>query len=62
MSQIFETIKQKVAEAEADVTKFTQGNNAAGSRVRKAMQELKQLAQALRQEVLEAKNASKDGK
>ncbi|MCC6279207.1 MAG: histone H1 [Saprospiraceae bacterium] len=62
MSQIFETIKQKVAEAQADVTKFSQGNNAAGSRVRKAMQELKQLAQALRQEVLEAKNASKDGK
>jgi len=62
MSQIFETIKQKVAEAEADVTKFTQGNNAAGSRVRKAMQELKQLAQSLRQEVLEAKNAAKDGK
>ena len=44
MSQIFETINQKVAEAEADVAKFTQGNNAAGSRVRKAMQELKQLA------------------
>lgn len=62
MSQIFETIKQKVAEAEADVTKFTQGNNAAGSRVRKAMQELKQLAQDLRQHVLEVKNASKDGK
>ncbi len=62
MSQIFETIKQKVAEAQADVTKFSQGNNAAGSRVRKAMQELKSLAQALRQEVLEAKNASKDGK
>lgn len=61
MSQIFETIKQKVAEAEADVTKFSQGNNAAGSRVRKAMQELKQLAQALRQEVLENK-AAKDGK
>ena len=62
MSQIFETIKQKVAEAEADVAKFTQGNNAAGSRVRKAMQELKQLAQDLRQHVLEVKNSSKDGK
>ena len=62
MSQIFETIKQKVAEAEADVAKFTQGNSAAGSRVRKAMQELKQLAQDMRQHVLEAKNAAKAGK
>lgn len=62
MSQIFENIKQKVADAQADVTKFSQGNSAAGSRVRKAMQELKQLAQELRQEVLEAKNAAKTGK
>lgn len=62
MSQIFESIKQKVTEAQADVTKFSQGNSAAGSRVRKAMQELKQLAQQLRQEVLESKNAAKDGK
>lgn len=57
MSQIFESIKQKVAEAEADVTKFDGGNNAAGGRVRKAMQELKDLAQALRKEVLETKSA-----
>ncbi len=61
MSQIFDRIKQKVTEAEVEVTKFGQGNNAAGSRVRKAMQELKALAQELRQEVLEAKNAKKPG-
>lgn len=62
MSQIFENIKQKVADIEADVTKFSQGNSAAGSRVRKAMQELKQMAQDLRQEVLSAKNAAKESK
>ena len=62
MSQIFETIKQKVSEAEADVSKFYSGNNAAGSRVRKAMQELKDLAQALRKEVLETKGSRKDSK
>jgi polysaccharide deacetylase 2 family uncharacterized protein YibQ len=62
MSKVFEAIKAKVAEAEADVTKFYGGNNAAGSRVRKAMQELKALAQELRAEVLDTKNARKDGK
>lgn len=59
MSKIFESIKQKVAEAEADVSKFYSGNNAAGSRVRKAMQELKDLAQELRKDVLETKNSRK---
>ena len=57
MSKIFETIKQKVAEAEGDVSKFYGGNNAAGSRVRKAMQELKNMATELRKHVLETKNA-----
>jgi polysaccharide deacetylase 2 family uncharacterized protein YibQ len=57
MSKIFNDIKQKVAEIEADVNKFYGGNNAAGSRVRKAMQELKALASDLRKDVLDTKNA-----
>lgn len=57
MSKIFDDIKRTIADAEADVKKFTDGNNAAGGRVRKAMQDLKSLAQALRQEVLEIKNS-----
>ena len=36
---------------------FDRGNNAAGTRVRKAMQEVKALAQELRLEVQEAKNS-----
>jgi hypothetical protein len=36
---------------------FERGNNAAGTRVRKAMQEVKALAQELRAEVQETKNA-----
>ena len=36
---------------------FDRGNNAAGTRVRKALQEVKNLAQELRVEVQEAKNA-----
>lgn len=57
MSKIFDEIKQKVAEVEADVKKFNEGNNAAGGRVRKSMQDLKKLAQDLRQEVLTVKES-----
>ena len=57
MSKIFETIKQTLAEVESDVEKFYAGNNAAGGRVRKAMQDLKNLAQDLRKDVLETKNS-----
>jgi len=45
-------------ETRADHEKFfTGGNNAAGTRVRKAMQEVKVLAQELRVEVQDTKNA-----
>ena len=55
--QSFEKIKELVASAEADVSKFDEkGNKAAGTRVRKAMQEIKALAQAVRQEVSEKNN------
>ncbi len=57
MSKIFIDIKQKVAEIEGDVNKFYGGNNAAGARVRKAMQELKALATDLRKDVLDTKTA-----
>ena len=57
MSKIFDDIKQKIAEIEGDVTKFYGGNNAAGARVRKAMQDLKTLATDLRKDVLETKNS-----
>jgi hypothetical protein len=36
---------------------FERGNNAAGTRIRKAMQEVKTLAQELRSEVQETKNS-----
>ena len=59
MNKIFEDIKKTIAEAEADVVKFDNGNNAAGTRVRKAMQDLKTLATDLRTEVLDKKNERK---
>lgn len=53
----FEQIKNLVMSLEADFVKFYDKNNqAAGTRVRKGMQELKTLAQEIRVEVQESKN------
>ena len=53
----FEQIKALIEQTQGDVEKFAaKGNSTAGTRVRKAMQELKNLAQALRIEIQEAKN------
>ena len=40
-----------------DTEKFVEGNNSAGTRVRKCMQNIKNLAQNVRKEVQEMKNA-----
>jgi len=40
-----------------DVEKFTEGNKSAGTRIRKTMQNVKNLAQVIRVEVQEQKNA-----
>ena len=59
----FDQLKSLVDGLEADFSKFyNDGNNAAGTRVRKGMQEMKNLAQEIRLEVQEIKNKEKDGK
>ena len=56
----FSKVKELLASVEADAEKFyNAGNNAAGTRVRKAMQDLKVLAQEIRSEVTEKKNTAK---
>ncbi|GAA4196075.1 hypothetical protein GCM10022289_01200 [Pedobacter jeongneungensis] len=56
----FKQVQEVIASVEADVTKFYDGGNAAaGTRVRKAMQDLKVLAQEIRAEVTEKKNSDK---
>jgi len=56
----FEKVKELVSAIEADVTKFYDaGNAAAGTRVRKTMQDLKVLAQEIRAEVTDKKNSAK---
>lgn len=53
-------LKELIASVEADADKFyNNGNAAAGTRVRKGMQEVKVLAQDIRNEVTEIKNAKK---
>ncbi len=54
----FEQVRDLITSLEGDFEKFyDKGNNAAGTRVRKGMQELKNLAQEIRIEVQEKKNA-----
>ena len=56
--QAYEDLKQKVAEIEADINKAEGGNKAAGTRVRKQMQSIKQAAQDVRNTVLEIRSTS----
>ena len=58
MLEIYEQIKDLVAMLEDDVRKASGGNRAAGTRVRKAMQELKNMAQSLRVKVLENRDTT----
>lgn len=62
MNSNFDQIKQLIADCEGDVTKFFEGNNAAGGRVRATMQSIKKLAQEVRKEVQDTKNARKAAK
>ena len=56
LSSTFDDLQNVINDCQADVTKFIEGNNSAGTRVRKAMQAVKSLAQDIRVEVQEQKN------
>lgn len=49
----FDRLKQMIAEVEEDIFKATGGNKAAGTRVRKQMQDIKNLAQEIRKRILD---------
>ena len=53
----FDELQDAINDCQSDVTKFVEGNNSAGTRVRKAMQAVKSLAQEVRIEVQDQKNA-----
>ena len=56
LNSLFDELQDAVNDWQTDVSKFIEGNNSAGTRVRKAMQEIKKLAQFVRVEVQDQKN------
>jgi len=56
LNTTFNELQDTINDCESDINKFVEGNNSAGTRVRKAMQLIKQLAQDIRLEVQEQKN------
>ena len=56
LNKTFDELQNAINDCQADVTKFVEGNNSAGTRVRKAMQAVKSLAQDVRLEVQDHKN------
>ena len=59
MSQNYERLVKAVQDAREDVEKADAGNKAATSRVRKAMMDIKNIAQDIRKEMLEMRDAGK---
>ena len=56
LDSLFDKLQNSINDCQTDVTKFIDGNNSAGTRVRKAMQTVKSLAQEVRVEVQDQKN------
>ena len=57
--EAFDKLKKMIVDAEEDILKFDGGNKAAGTRVRKSMQDIKAAAQEIREKVLEVRDAPK---
>lgn len=62
MSNTTDAIKTAMEAFLAEDEKFVAGNGAAGTRARKALQELTKLAKARRAEITEEKNSRKEAK
>ena len=62
MSTISDQITDAVTAWKAEDDKFDSGNNAAGTRARKALAELAKLIKARRTEITEVKNARAEAK
>jgi len=59
--ELYETLCRLVREVEDDMKKAVGGNKAAGTRVRKSMQEIKDTAQQIRQRVLDMRGTEEGG-
>jgi hypothetical protein len=62
MDNTVEELKKAFESFLAENTKFDGGNNAAGTRARKALQEVAKLVKQRRNEITEVKNARKEAK
>ena len=56
LNGLYDNLQNVINDGQNDVTKFAGGNKSAGTRVRKAMQAVKSLAQDIRVEVQDQKN------
>ena len=56
LTDLYQQLVKLVQEAEPDLQKAAGGNKAAGTRVRKTMQEIRSLAQEIRVKVLETRD------
>ena len=56
LNNAFDELQNAINDCQSDMSKFVEGNNSAGTRIRKAMQSVKTLAQGIRVEVQEQKN------
>ncbi len=56
--EAYERLKRLIEEVADDIAKAEGGNKAAGTRVRKIMQEVKQTAQEVRTSILESRTES----
>ena len=56
LDSLFNNLQNVINDCQTDVSKFVDGNNSAGTRVRKTMQTVKSLAQDIRVEVQDQKN------
>ena len=57
LNSLFDVLQDEINDCQTDITKFVEGNNSAGTRVRKAMQNVKTLAQQVSVEVQDQKNS-----
>ena len=58
MMQEYERLRELVEQAADDINKASGGNKAAGTRVRKSMQDIKEMAQIVRKKVLEVRSTA----
>ena len=55
--KLLQKMGEQLSGVELDAEKFVEGNNSAGTRLRKAMQNIKNIAQQVRVEVQNQKNS-----